>query len=483
MLQGNYFELSPDAQPFLHYWSLSVEEQFYLLFPFLLILILRYARNAAFSALVVLTLISFAANVIQTDRNPVWAFYLLPTRAWELLVGSSIALMPLATRERLSDITHGLLPWAGAILIAVSFVLIEEGARFPGWVAVLPTAGAVALIVPVGQRSSMVLGWLSLKPMPALGRMSFSLYLWHWPVFSLVDYQFFQSPEALRMALKIVLSFLLAYATYYSIEVRARTFLNLPSNRTTAFAALLVCVACAVPLGMKIRTHNYVNAEMADVAKGGIKFWAEPNLRSVVLLGDSNGSMYGKVAREICADLRYSLTVLSVAAGDALPSTGGASSALWLASLDLVKSIRPDYLLIANAWAEKLGDDRAQLSLVLSELEQHAGRVLVLNQPPILPPQGSRHAIRSGSHPPYIEDQANAANRKRTNELLLSFASKKVSVVNIAKFFELPHGEVRHIDSKGRLLYQDARHLSGYGADYVGPALRAELGALQTGPR
>jgi peptidoglycan/LPS O-acetylase OafA/YrhL len=113
MLQGNYFTLSPDAQPYLHYWSLSVEEQFYLIFPALLLLLYRRAGRHRLAALGVLCAISLIACIAVTYTRPTWAFYLLPTRAWELLVGAVLAVI--STGGRASSPSRTLVPVAGLV--------------------------------------------------------------------------------------------------------------------------------------------------------------------------------------------------------------------------------------------------------------------------------------------------------------------------------------------------------------------------------
>jgi peptidoglycan/LPS O-acetylase OafA/YrhL len=147
MFEGNYFIASPDAQPFLHCWSLSVEEQFYLIFPTLFVLLFRTVRKHRALVLTVLCLISLAGCIILTRSRPVWAFYLLPTRAWELLAGSIFA-----TMKKNSGPPEGkmlpALPLMGLLLIGLTFLLLSEGPSFPGWMATLPVLGTVCFLIP-----------------------------------------------------------------------------------------------------------------------------------------------------------------------------------------------------------------------------------------------------------------------------------------------------------------------------------------------
>ena len=326
MVQGNYFEISPDAQPFLHYWSLSVEEQFYIFFPLLLLLLFKYARKHLVLALGILCAGSFLAAVVMTHLKPVWAFYLLPTRAWELLAGCLLAVITDHAKPAPEARWPKLLSVFSLGLIALSFLLVHEGNRFPGYWAMLPVVGAVGLLMPTrGGGVSEKL--LSAAPLVAVGRISYSLYLWHWPVFSLVDYKMYLASEPARFALKIGLSFLAAVLSFLLIENPARVFLNRRKSMPLAYAAMVCAIALCVPLGVAVRKANYVNSEASDVVKGGLVFDPKTKNNSAMLMGDSNGSMYGKVMKEICANLGYKLSVISVAAGDPLPAPDVKSAA------------------------------------------------------------------------------------------------------------------------------------------------------------
>ncbi len=445
----------PDAWPFLHYWSLSVEEQFYLFFPITIFIILRYARGHTLTILALLSACSLAGSVLLTAINPVWAFYLLPTRAWQLTVGCLIAVIPFVTARE--SRAPAWVSAAGLCLIAISFVLIQEGPNFPGMIAILPVVGAVAVILP--SRNGWAKRFLSSSAMVGIGKVSYSLYLWHWPVFCLVDYQFYLLTEPIRILIKVGVSLALTLLSYNFIEKPARRFLNKSWTRGIAYAALAATVCLCVPLGLTVRSNNYINARVADVRNGGLLFRSDPAAHSVVLMGDSNGSMYGLLMKEIAEKLEYNLNVISVEANDVLPTTS-----LWHDSLSAITKIRPDYLVIANEWRGKLQSDPDRLPTALSQLEPYVGRIILLNQPPILPKAASRLSMRNGSRPPFREDAAIRSDRQRINKLLLDFESPKVSVLDVSRHFETEEGEIIFIDEKDKILYQDSTHLSAYGA-------------------
>lgn len=467
MLQGNYFEISPDSQPFLHYWSLSVEEQFYLIFPLLLFLIVRYAHRRVAMIIGFIGLVSLISSVTLTTINPVWAFYLLPTRAWELCAGSLLAVMPAAISDKRTISTIHLLPTIGLLLIGGSIILIPEGAGFPGWQAIFPVVGAVAIIVPQSNFKSRVFDWLSSTNMVRLGKMSYSLYLWHWPVFSIIDYQFYLQPELLRVVLKVGISLLLTVISYHFIEVPARILLNQPKNRRFAFSGLMTVLALCIFMGISIRHEYYINADLSDIKNGGLVFPGKSGAPSVILMGDSNGSMYGTEMKKVCQDIGCNLTVISVAAGNALPSMSGESGELWKDILEVIKKTKPDYLVMANHWTAKLHRDPEILTKAIEEIEPYVGRIILLNQPPILPKEANRTSIREGIKPPFREVAETSIDRHKANAFLLRLKSEKVSIIDVSSHFEKNNGDIIFFNEQGRQLYQDATHLSGFGADRV----------------
>jgi len=175
----HYFGLG-ENRFLLHMWSLAVEEQFYLLYPFVLLLVHRYLQKYIWGALALGLALSFALNVFFVGNRPGAAFYLLPMRAWELLAGGLILFLNTkSARSRTVDELLGVLG-LGLILAAVIFFSIEI--RFPGFFALLPTFGAVCLILSGSGSATLTSRLLSLRPVVYVGKISYPLYLVHWPV-------------------------------------------------------------------------------------------------------------------------------------------------------------------------------------------------------------------------------------------------------------------------------------------------------------
>jgi hypothetical protein len=326
----------------------------------------------------------------------------------------------------------------------------------------------VLVVLPCRATAGYALMALSAGAVTLVGRLSYSIYLWHWPIFCFVDYSLFMSSELQRITLKLVVTLGLAIATYYLIERPARTALNKPTMRVSAFAFVGLAILTAVPVGLFIRNDNYINASFSEVAKGGLLFANSPSGRSVVLIGDSNASMYAKVIKEISYQRGMNLIVASVVDGDPLPRTSsGKPDKLWLDALEIVRSRAPDVVVLAYSWTTKLREDPGRLAAAIQAIEPYAHRIVLINQPPALPMSASREAMRNGSRPPFFEDDRLRRERYRLNHHLLAFQSERVVVVNVSEQFERSNGELVPFDVDGRLLYHDSTHLSGIGAERV----------------
>ena len=239
----NYFAAAAETVPLLHSWSLGVEEQFYLLFPAALVIAER--ARAPRLAIAALAVGSFLLCVVATIRFPVASFYLLPTRGWELMIGAALALGMVRIPKRYCD-ASGVL---GIALVATAFVMLDDTDPFPGWLALLPTVGTAVLIASGPSAASSRA--LAYAPLVYVGRISYSLYLWHWPIFVFLrhwtaDLDLSPALSLLGIAVATGLSVL----TYHSIEQPARSrstpFRRVLLPSIVAVAAILIACAIAV---------------------------------------------------------------------------------------------------------------------------------------------------------------------------------------------------------------------------------------------
>ena len=217
LLQSGYFDLESARKPLLHLWSLGIEEQFYLLWPLMLMLVARL-RLSMLAAVSVVGVASLVLNVALIGSNPVATFYLPFTRAWELLAGAALA----CGWNQLGHSRTGsnLRAFVGVLLIATAAGLLDTKSAFPGGWAVLPVAGAALLL-------SAPAAWFcgSLLASPALvwiGLISYPLYLWHWPLLVFFGIIKFAPLTLLERGLIVGLSFALAWVTYRFVEIPLR---------------------------------------------------------------------------------------------------------------------------------------------------------------------------------------------------------------------------------------------------------------------
>ena len=180
----DYFATAADYLPLLHTWSLAVEEQFYIVFPLFLILMARRSRQSLVACLAVVLFVSLGLSVNWAENRPSAGFYLAQARAWELLLGVFLALNTIRSwsNQWLREIGAA----AGIILILISVVIFDSATPFPGFAALVPCLGTV-LVIQTGRGEgppTQVARLLSKKPVVFVGLISYSLYLWHWPIFA-----------------------------------------------------------------------------------------------------------------------------------------------------------------------------------------------------------------------------------------------------------------------------------------------------------
>ena len=250
---GNYFADAAETNPMLHMWSLAVEEQFYLVWPLLLVFLLRVGSVRTLAmGLVVLASISFALSCWLTSSNATSAFYLMPSRAWELLAGAALAMWCTPQRLRMQGAMAAWVGASGVALLAISLLLLSGQTLFPGPAAILPVAGAALMItagtaLPENPVSRLVgSNWLAY-----LGRISYPLYLWHWPILTISRSTRLYEPSPFADVLALLASLVLAALTYRFIEQPVwRLWKVLPARSVLIRGALL----CTLTLGIALMT-------------------------------------------------------------------------------------------------------------------------------------------------------------------------------------------------------------------------------------
>jgi len=240
---------------FQHYWSLGIEEQFYLLWPVALLLILALAgrrRWAVLALIATLATVSFVVCVALTYTNQPLAFFLLPARAWELLVGAFAGAALVLIPQRVPKAVAIIGGWIGLGAIAGSIVFVNAAMPFPGAISAIPVMGAAAVLYfGANESAAGPSALLSIRPLQFLGAISFSLYLVHWPILILAQ-QALGDQVPMRVAVKFLLGFVaatvLAWLIYRGVEepVRKSRWLGVRAARLSVIGGV---AACLVVLG------------------------------------------------------------------------------------------------------------------------------------------------------------------------------------------------------------------------------------------
>ena len=323
--EAGYFDNAADTKPMLHLWSLSIEEQFYVFWPLLLLLFWRSRLNLAglFSLLIGASLVY---SLWLAGRDIVADFYSPLSRFWELMLGGLVAYLG-RTGCLESKFWAQWAAWLGLILLMAALALTHQGLAFPGYWALLPTIGT-ALVLAAGMHAYLNRAVLASKPMVWVGLISYPLYLWHWPLLSMARIVESETPDAVTRAVLLVLSVGLAWLTYRFMERPIR--LGQPGKWAVPLLGLWMVIIFIAghninrQHGFQFRHHDLLNADPATMVIGadrdklkrgcllspeqqsGVDWcWSDGRSRpSYMVLGDSKGEalFYGLV-REASADL------------------------------------------------------------------------------------------------------------------------------------------------------------------------------------
>ncbi|TDE96136.1 acyltransferase [Occultella glacieicola] len=242
-----------------HFWSLSVEEQFYVLWPLLvlgtIVLVRRtgmFGGDRRLALTVILGIVGIASlvwSVVETGANQASAYFVTPTRIWEFVIGAALALLPLRAPGRWAPVL-GLL---GLGAIVYSGFAYTGATAFPGWLAAVPTLGAAAVILAGSTSQPWSAGrLLSWRPMTFVGDISYSVYLWHWPLIVVVPYVIGSSLVAWQKILIGAVSLLLAWVTKVVVEDRFRTTGWIARARANAYRFAVVGMVTVVAMGLGI---------------------------------------------------------------------------------------------------------------------------------------------------------------------------------------------------------------------------------------
>ncbi|WNO54223.1 acyltransferase family protein [Stakelama saccharophila] len=315
-MQDDYFDGSSKLKLVLHTWSLSLEEQFYLFWPVLLLVLARLSHRLRLAATVGILAVSLAACIWMTGRDATAAFYLLPYRAWELVLGALLA-MGLVPAFR-SALAAQLAGTGGLAMILFAVAAFSERTVFPGAAAILPCLGSAMVIhAGMGDHPTIARDVLSRPAAVFIGQISYSFYLWHWPLFVYARYVSIEEPSPAAMIIVSLLALLCATLSWYYVERPFRSGGLLRSRKALFGAAATILVGTAasgallyVMDGLPQRFSQRVNSLSATADEPNPYAWhcnGGLALRRDCIIGDPARLRYALLGDSHAAALRHAM--------------------------------------------------------------------------------------------------------------------------------------------------------------------------------
>ncbi|MEK7781699.1 MAG: acyltransferase family protein [Verrucomicrobiota bacterium] len=500
----DYFDSAAEEKPLLHTWSLSVEEQFYLFVPvFLLLLAKRSQLHRAFLLLAIAAVISFGLSVAWTHKHPTGNFYLLPTRAWELFAGALLAFLPpcgIGKKKWLID----LVAVAGMALILVPCFIYDHKTPFPGLAALPPVLGT-ALLIWVGSAAaglSLLGKLLASKPVVFVGLISYSLYLWHWPLFSLTRYLTVKVPSATVWWLLIGASVILATLSWRFVETpfRQRKIL---AHRPKLFIVTALLFTAMIGVGLVMykakgfdgrvtdRTkilvatgkfdQSYVRElELKDIPNNLVRLGATNITPSVFIWGDSHAMAILPAIDAICKETGNAAAAATHAATP--PVIGYFSRNQWglneaslpynAAVLEHIKKSKFSAVLLVSYWNmhAEVPDFQTALLKTVEEIRTTGATVYLMRDVPIYDFNIQKMLVRSSYKGGDLERFGLTPTQFTAADKMPAALMEKLKAAGVQVLDPIPLLMARAnsekfvpFDSDGSFYY-DSDHLSTYGS-------------------
>jgi peptidoglycan/LPS O-acetylase OafA/YrhL len=250
--QMDYQNLNAIPPVVIHFWSLAVEEQFYLFWPIAILIAFKWGgRKRLFQVIAVMTGASFLLSLFLTQSSPIWAFYSLPTRAWELGIGALLLAIP--TKYRLSTFY----PIAALAAITYATLFYTDKTPFPGAAAIAPVIGTAAAIASISSWPRIINFFSNLRLTQWLGEISYPLYLWHWPLLVVPMVYLGRGLHIYERAIAILATLLLADITHRFIEQPLR-HISLSPRKIISGALIATTIATGSGVAIALSANNTI---------------------------------------------------------------------------------------------------------------------------------------------------------------------------------------------------------------------------------
>jgi len=480
---GDYWAPAAETFPLLHTWSLAVEEQFYVFMPLLLIALYHWQKKHLHHWILGICLISFGYCILQTETNQSAAFYLLPSRSWELLIGSLIAIYSQKSSEKRN---HNLISNLTAF-------------TFPGYAALLPTIGTACIIFSNRSSRNVVGSLLAWTPFRLIGLISYSLYLWHWPlIVFLKSYKYPESISLMDQSMIFAASIILSILTWKFIEQPFRGEKKQQSpiwvNLTGGLVLLgIVAVSLAIRKldGYPARFEQRVSPSLyrviesdvldkngsnrfqakASFLEGGIQHDVTPQQSPKwVIIGDSHGAMMAPMLKEIATEKRKPSAFFTQDGHNILTESPQQTTET---IKGYIQSWNPEITFVVLRWdlvfMAKSEEQTDRIADWLRSISQSSGRVEVTLQVPMISQENLRTAKilynrsrKNGGELPKLKETEQAKKyRALSVDFLESLKLPNLSINDISKPFLDGDSIIYHAD--GQLFYRDNDHLNVFG--------------------
>ena len=518
-IKADYWDQSSLAdQPLLHAWSLAVEEQFYVGLPLVVWLLYRTGslgrgdkarkRGIVFGVLAVIALSSMAYAQWLLNVRPGDAFYLVLPRAWELIVGSLLAIGRHARASQERPWLRDAAGWVGFALIVSSIALLHERMPFPGFAALLPCMGAALVIWSGSMGQGALQTLLSSRPLVWIGKVSYSLYLWHWPIFVLVNSAGWYARGLPHVALPLQLAVMLLFAWL------SWRFIEQPCRRgqmqtrgafrvlVAAAASLAVLWACGTaaeriaeegrPITMPtpplllqlehdrlatpgIRCEGSADTKVIHQKGGGCLAGTGTGAPLFALLGDSHARMYTESVDILMRENRSDAIIMArsscVPVLGLQPPTRRECRELTQASLEFLTRSDIPLVVLAGYWIDLARDDnqarllKQGLEATIAKLSKSGKRVVLLMDVPELHEdrdayRAAIHSVREGGAPVFGPTLSEHTKAQRRIYQLLNEVAEKYSLMLIDPAVLMCGSDGCLMANKGRSLYRDKHHIT-----------------------
>ncbi|HEK0786357.1 TPA: acyltransferase [Proteus mirabilis] len=254
--ESGYFAQNVELKPLLHTWTLAVEEQYYIFFPLILFLAWNFGKKLSFIVVAIIAFISITLAQLGSVTSPTETFYLLHSRAWELLIGSMCAFYYTSKKNAFFEKNSSLISIIGLLMIAISILILNKDYPYPSIYTLIPTIGS-ALILLFSSMDNVIGKILSIKLLSRVGLISYSAYLWHQPIFALSRNRDISEPSNTEIFILILLTLVLSHFSWKYIETPFRNRNKFSKKSIFAYSGIFTCALILVSFSLIIINEKY----------------------------------------------------------------------------------------------------------------------------------------------------------------------------------------------------------------------------------